>query len=150
MAQQCVTAVCNILDGYYKKHRYYLALPPGYELFDDIDDDTNLSDDKQVDEIYNDIRKELESNADEKLMSCALWLSDINNDLEKILYSNQFLKNDGEYEDVLKKMTDYCFDAKWLEKLAKKSKSGSIYSIGYDFDEFVDLIMDNYMSTLLD
>lgn len=150
MAQQCVTAVCNILDGYYKKHKYYLALPPGYDIFDDIDDKSDLLDDKQIDELYNDIRNDLESNADEKLMSCALWISHINSDLENILYSNKFLNNDGEYEDVLKKLTDYCFDDKWLKKLSTKPKSGSIYSLDYGFDELVDLIMDQYMNNLLD
>lgn len=149
MAQQCVTAVCNILDGYYKKHKYYLAVPPGYDIFDEIDDNTDLSRDKQINELYDEIRTEVESNADEKLMSCALWISHINKDLEKILYSNQFLDNDGEYEDILKKLIDYCFDDKWLRELSKKSKSGSIYSLGYDFDELVDLIMDNYMSSIL-
>lgn len=74
------------------------------------------------------------------LSSYANWLYMNVPKCNLILDTIENIKTEGEYEDLLQKLTDYCFSDEVLNKFKDKEKKGSIYSaVGpYSFKDYED------------
>lgn len=67
------------------------------------------------------------------LSSYANWLVKYT-DKAECLYKIAFISTEGEYEDILKELTDKTHDEQYLEEMAKQPKEGSIYDCDGDFE----------------